>query len=65
MQIDIIKVIVIKQRCGMDRLIIRTSLPSTVYPYDEPAHFLLDVAKGDGAQYAREVFKIEPEIIPE
>lgn len=65
MQIDIMKVIVIQQRNGMDKLIIRTNLPSTVYPYDEPAHFILDVAKGDGAQYAREVFKIEPEIIPE
>ena len=65
MQINIDKVIVIQQRSGMDKLIIKTNLPSTVYPYDEPAHFLLDVAKGDGAQYAREVFKIEPEIIPE
>lgn len=65
MQIDINKVIVIQQRSGMDKLIIRTTLPSTVYPYDEPAHFLLDVAKGNGAQYSRDVFKIEPEIIPE
>lgn len=65
MQVDIMKVIVIQQRNGMDKLIIRTNLPPTVYPYDEPAHFLLDVAKGDGAQYAREVFKIEPEIVPE
>lgn len=65
MQIDIDKVIVIQQRNGMDKLIIKTNLPSTVYPYDEPAQFILDVVKGGGAQYAREVFKIEPEVIPE
>lgn len=65
MQIDINKVIVIQQSSDMDKLIIRTNLPSTVYPYDEPAHFLLDVAKGDGAQYSRDVFKIEPRIVIE
>lgn len=65
MRIDIDKVIVIQQQHGVDKLIIRTTLPSTVYPWDEPAHFLLDVVKGGGAQYCRDVFKIEPDIIPE
>ena len=64
MNIDIKEIIVLVREHGMDKLIIHTNdLPPTVYPYDEQGSLVMDIAKGNGAQYARDVFKIEPKVI--
>lgn len=64
MQIDIKEIIVLEREHGMDKLIIHTTnLPPTVYPYDQQGSLVMDVAKGDGVQYVRNNFKIEPRVI--
>lgn len=57
------RVVVIERQCGTDRVLIYTDLPSTVYPYDEPATMVLDVAKGSGVAYVIENFKLTPEVV--
>lgn len=57
------RILVIERQCGTDRVLIYTNLPSTVYPYDEPATMVLDVAKGSGVAYVTENFGITPESV--
>ena len=57
------RVLVLSRQCGTDRVLIYTDLPSTVYPYDEPATIVLDVAKGSGIDYVIQNFGITPESV--
>lgn len=57
-------VIVLTREQGMDKVIINTyDLPSTVYPWDEKGSLTMDVAKGQGADYVKKTFGIEPQVI--
>lgn len=62
--IDVKRVDVIEREHGTDKVIVHThNLAPTVHPYDELGSFVMDIRKGYGAQYVRENFKIEPNVI--
>lgn len=64
MEIDIKEVIVLVTEYDMDKVIIHTNnLPATVYPWYQQGSLVMDVGKGQGTQYVRDVFKVEPRVI--
>jgi len=63
-EINIKQVDVIEREHGTDRVIVHThNLAPTVYPYDQLGSFVMDIRKGGGAQYVRDNFNVEPNII--
>ena len=46
-----------------DKVMLTTNLPNPLFPFTGNAVFDLDVAKGAGAQFVRDHFGIEPEVI--
>lgn len=63
MNINISSVIVLVSENGMDKVIINTDLPPTVYPWTDAASLILNVAKGQGEQYVIKNFAVKPEVI--
>lgn len=51
-----IKRIFIVEGNGPDKVHLKTDLPACVYPFNESACFLLDVAKGSGKEYCEKNF---------
>lgn len=62
-EITMTNVTVITSDCGIDKVIIETDLPPTVFPFKENAHFVLHVCKGDGEKYVIDNLGIIPEVI--
>ena len=61
-----IKKIVLVKHGGPDRLMIETTMPPAVYPYDHNATLILEVAKGSGESYCRDNFSgVAVEVIDE
>jgi len=63
-EINVKRVDVIERENGTDKVIVHThNLAPTVYPYDELGSFVMDIRKGYGAQYVRDNFNVEPNVI--
>ena len=64
LQIDIRKVIVLVNDSSMDKVIIYTNnLPPSSWPWVEPGQLMMYVGYAEGAQYVRDYFKVEPEVV--
>ena len=57
------RVTVLERTHNADYVILHTDLPSAVFPWDRHLSLTFECASGSGANYVREHFAIEPEVI--
>jgi len=51
------------QGAGADRVMLHTNLPEGIWPWTDTQTLHTEIAAGDGPQYVRHHFGIEPKVI--
>ncbi len=54
---------VIRERSGTDHIMLHTDIPNPIWPYNDYLTVKFEAARGNGPEYVRRYFDIEPQVI--